>query len=65
MSELENPLSKTERRERERQARELEQDEVVALEPLFPFTVFEFDPTFFGVDGNPPDKIRAANSESS
>jgi len=54
---MSNPLSKTERREKERQERRAERDEVVALEPLFPFTVLEFDPTFFDVDANPPSSF--------
>lgn len=52
-----SPLNKSANRARERAERERERLEQVApLEPDFPFVVMPFDPDFFGVGANPPEK---------
>ena len=55
-----SPLNKSATRAQERAKKERERLEQVApLEPDFPFTVLEFDPDFFGISANPPEKLAA------
>ena len=59
MEYMSDALNKTKRRHQERRKREKEKkkNEVIRLEPLFPFTIIEFDLDFLDVPANPPDKI--------
>lgn len=60
---MSSPLDKRTTRQNEKREREREERTVAALNPRFPYFVFEFDFEFFGIGANPPDKIQAAEDE--
>jgi len=54
---MKNALSKSKQKQEERRARAEERSASISLEPAFPFVVMEFDPDFFDVTGDTPDKL--------